>query len=184
MPKIVDEKYYNGSKRKIERLGLQNLLDEIKNTLTGFNLLLTEQKNANGAAAIREMLDARFERVGGWKPIKSGGIDWTKCVHLNGVSTCIGLELQISARSDLLTNDLTHLMAAIERGDIDVGVIVVPADKTATYLTDRCPRFSDALNHVERAKGQFSPLVIVSLSHDGTGPPLPKRSTNLGRAKR
>lgn len=157
---------------------------EMQHTLTDFRLLIAEQKNANGAAAIREMLDDRFKRVGGWTAIKSGGIDWTKCVKMNGARACVGLELQFSARSDLLTNDLTHLMAAIEGGDIDVGVIVVPADKTAPFLTDRCPRYSDALSHVQRAKGQFSPLVVISLAHDGIGKALPKRITNLGKGSR
>ena len=95
----------------------------------------------------------------------------------------MGVELQISARSDLLTNDLAHLMQAIEIGDIDVGVIVVPSNETAYYLTDRCPRFSYALDHVNRIKGQFSPLLIMSIGHDGVGAALPKRRTNLGRER-
>jgi hypothetical protein len=139
VPTIIDTKYYDGAEKRISRLGLGGLLLEIQQTLANFQLLIAEQKNANGAAAIREMLDDRFKRVGGWTAIKSGGIDWTKCVKINGARACVGLELQFSARSDLLTNDLTHLMAAIEGGDIDVGVIVVPADKTAPFLTDRSP---------------------------------------------
>jgi hypothetical protein len=93
----------------------------------------------------------------------------------------MGVELQISARSDLLTNDLAHLMQAIELGNIDVGVIVVPSNQTARYLTDRCPSFSYAVDHVNRIKGQFSPLLIMSIGHDGIGDVIPKRRTNLGR---
>jgi len=127
------------------------------------------------------MLDARFAGVPGWTIVKSGGIDWTKGIQHNGAEVCMGVEFQISARSDLLTNDLAHLMQAIELGNIDVGVIVVPSNETAYYLTDRCPRFSYALDHVNRIKGQFSPLLIISIGHDGVGEALPKKRTNLGR---
>ena len=88
------------------------------------------------------MLDARFAAVPGWTIVKSGGIDWTKCVHYNGAEVCMGVELQISARSDLLTNDLAHIMQAIEIENIDVGVIIVPSNQTAYYLTDRSRRIS------------------------------------------
>jgi hypothetical protein len=181
MPKIVDLKAYDGFTRKVERLGLTGVVDEIKEVITDFELLLLEERHANSGAIVREMIDSRFAMVGGWKIIKSGGIDWTKCLHHNGAEVCVGVELQLSARSDLLTNDLTHLMRAIELGNIDVGIIIVPADHTARFLTDRCPRFSYALDHVDRAKGQFSPLLLISIGHDGVGPALPKRRTNVGR---
>ena len=57
-------------------------MEEIKALLTNFELLISEErKHANGAAVIREVLDARFAAAGGWHIIKSGGIDWTKCVR-------------------------------------------------------------------------------------------------------
>ncbi len=181
MPQIVDWKPYDGFERRVQRLGLTPILDELRVLITGFDLLLEESKHANGAAHVREILDSRFSAAGGWKIIKSGGIDWTRRLTHNGIEVCLGVELQVSARSDLLTNDLTHLVRAIELGDIDAGVIVVPCDKTAYYLTDRCPRYRDATDHVERAKAQFSPLLLVSISHDGVGAALPKKRTNLGR---
>jgi hypothetical protein len=182
MPKIIDLKAYDGFNRRVERLGLGRLVEEVKELVTGFDLRMSEaRKNDNGAAAIRVIMDSRFKEIGGWKKITSGGIDWTKCLHHNRAEVCAGVELQISARSDLLTNDLTHLMRAIELGNIDVGIIVVPADATARFLPDRCPRFGYALDHVDRAKAQFSPLLLISFGHDGVGNPLPKRRTNLGR---
>jgi hypothetical protein len=183
MPKIVDIKAYDGFERKTQRLGLKPVLEEVKQLITEFPFLLAETRRGNGAAVLREMLDARFAAVPGWTIVKSGGIDWTKCVHYNGAEVCMGVELQISARSDLLTNDLAHIMQAIEIGNIDVGVIIVPSNQTAYYLTDRCPRFSYAVDHVNRIKGQFSPLLIISIGHDGVGQALPKRRTNLGRQR-
>jgi hypothetical protein len=182
VPRIVDSKAYDGFERKVERLGLTAVVDEVKALVTGFELLLIEERHGNSGAVVRERIDERFAATGSWQIIKSGGIDWTKCLHHNGAEVCAGVELQLSARSDLLTNDLTHLMRVIELGNIDVGIIVVPSDHTARFLTDRCPRFSYALDHVDRAKGQFSPLLLISIGHDGVGPALPKRRTNLGRA--
>jgi hypothetical protein len=108
--------------------------------VANFELRISEtRKHDNGAAVIREILDSRFAATAGWRIIKSGGIDWTKSVHHNEAEACIGVELQISAGSDLLTNDLTHLVRAIEMGEIDAGVIVVPSDRTAYFLTDTLP---------------------------------------------
>ncbi|WP_119421361.1 hypothetical protein [Desertibaculum subflavum] len=183
MPRIIDFHPYDGFERKIQRLGLTSLLDEVKTLISGFDLKIEESIYANGAAVLREMLDARFAAAPGWKIVKSGGIDWTKCIKHNDAEICMGVELQISARSDLLTNDLTHLMKAIEDAEIDVGVIVVPCDATARFLTDRCPRYSYALDHVARAKGQFSPLLVLSIAHDGPGVALPKKVTNTGKGR-
>ena len=183
MPKLVDRAQYDGFEEKVRRLGLAPLVLQVETLISDFELFLEEKKNANGAAGLRKILDERFAAAGGWQITKSGGIDWTKCVQHGEASVCIGVELQISARSDLLTNDLTHLMQAIELGRIDAGIIVIPSDATAYYLTDRCPRFSYAQDHVMRAKAQFSPILLLSIGHDGQGPALPKQVTNLGKRK-
>lgn len=183
MPKIVDRAAYDGFDEKVRRLGLTDLVEELAELVSGFELRLKEARNANGAAVVRKILDERFAAQGGWKITKSGGIDWTKSVQHGAATVCAGVELQISARSDLLTNDLTHLMQAIELGRIDIGVIVVPSDATAYFLTDRCPRFSYAQDHVMRAKAQFSPILLLSIGHDGPGPALPKQVTNLGQGR-
>ena len=118
MPKIVEEKGYDGALRRIERLGLAPLLDEVRRLITGFPLLIEERRHENSGGVVRRMLDDRFHAAEGWRITKSGGIDWQKCIELSPSSAmaCIGVELQVSARSDLLTNDLTHLMRAIEEG--------------------------------------------------------------------
>jgi hypothetical protein len=183
MPKIVDRAAYDGFDEKVRRLGLTDLIKEVTELVSDFELNLKEEKHANGAAFIRKTLDDRFSARDGWRITKSGGIDWIKSLQHGAASVCAGVELQISARSDLLTNDLTHLMQAIELGRIDIGVIVVPSDATAYYLTDRCPRFSYAQDHVTRAKAQFSPILLLSIGHDGPGPALPKQITNLGQGK-
>lgn len=129
MPRIVEEVYYDGARERIERLGLGPLLEEVKSAISGFPLLVREEKDSNGGAAVRKLLDARFSAVGGWTRKVTGDIDWIKCHSTNGTKVCIGVEVQVSARSDLLVVDMIHLTAAFRDGRLDIGVIIVPSDK-------------------------------------------------------
>jgi hypothetical protein len=103
MPKIVDEKPFDGATQKVERLGLQPLVAEVKSILTGFQLLLDETKHANSGEALRVLIDAEFEKAGGWTQKVTGDIDWVKCKIVDGTKVCIGVEVQVSIRSDLIT---------------------------------------------------------------------------------
>jgi hypothetical protein len=57
----------------------------------------------------------------------------------------------------MLIVDVHHLRDEITNGRIDVGVIVVPSDSLARYLTDRCARYSDAVKTIERARATDLP---------------------------
>jgi len=175
MPKIVEERSYNGVENKIARLGMSALLDEVRGTITGFELRVMEQKDSNGGAAIRKLMDARFQGMKGWSKRQTGAVDWTKCQTINGTKVCVGVEIQVSARSDLLVMDIAHLRKEITEGQIDVGVLVVPSDRLGSFLTDRAPRFSDATRHVIQARAEDLPLVIFALEHDGPGDALAKQ---------
>ena len=85
------------------------------------------------------------------------------------------IEIQMSARSDLLVMDICHLRDALTDGVIDVGILVVPDDTLARFLTDRGPRFSDAVRHVRAARAEDFPLLLLGLHHDGPGEPLAKQ---------
>jgi hypothetical protein len=154
---------------------LVELVDEVRGILTAFDLRVREQKDSNGGAALRELLDHRFDGATGWKKTQTGGVDWVKCRSYDGASACLGVEIQVSARSDLLIMDIVHLRTGITSGGIDVGVLVVPSDRLAVFLTDRAPSYSDALRHVDQAKAEDLPLLIMGLEHDGPGQALPKR---------
>jgi hypothetical protein len=175
MPKILEEVYYDGARERLERLGLAPIMDEIKALLTGFVLPVKEERDANGGAEVRKRLDARFGAIPGWDRKTSGDIDWIKCHTVNGTTVCLGVEIQVSARSDLLVVDMIHLNAAFREGRIDVGVIVVPTDRLGVFLTDRGPCMSDAKKHAEAARLQDAPLILLAIEHDGPGPPLPKQ---------
>jgi hypothetical protein len=174
MAKIVEEYAYNGAKERIARLGLTPVLEELRAILTGFSLRVEEKRDANGGAAVRRLIDARFSRV--WKNVAAGDIDWTRCHTINGTKVCVGVEIQMSARSDLLVVDLMHLRGALERGEIDVGVLVVPSDRLGVFLTDRGLRMADAKKHVRAARADDLPILLIAIEHDGAGPALAKQA--------
>lgn len=176
MPRIVEEVYYDGARERVTRLGLSPLVEEIKEIISGFKLLVHEEKDANGGAAVRKLLDGRFQDRGGWTKKVSGDIDWSKCHMANGTKVCVGVEVQVSARSDLLVVDMIHLTAAFREGRLDIGVLIVPTDRLSRFLTDRGPCISDAKKHARVARLEDSPLILFAIEHDGPGDRLKKQT--------
>jgi hypothetical protein len=181
MPKIVSEQSFDGAEALIQRLGLDELLDETRKLITGFEFLVEERRDANSAKVLRVLIDKQFESAGGWAQKKTGGVDWIKRQAINGRPRhiCIGVEIQVSGRSDVLSVDLIHLRNELLQGMIDLAVLVVPSDKLGNYLTDRVAKLSEAYRHIEMARAQDMPFVLIAIEHDGPGPPLvkqPKRS--------
>jgi hypothetical protein len=181
MPRIVEEIYYDGARERVERLGLAALLDEIKTIASDFKLLVREEVDANGGAAVRKLIDGAFEGSSGWTKRVSGDIDWMKCQEFNGAKLCIGVEVQVSARSDLLVVDMIHLANAFRDGRIDIGVVIVPSDKLSRFLTDRGPCISDAKRHARQARLEDSPLILFAIEHDGPGKPLAKQAKRTSK---
>jgi hypothetical protein len=176
--KITQIRLYDGARKKITRLGLAELFLQLLEMILGTPVTLEERKQINGAAAVRQLIDDMFAKVGGWKLTKAGGVDWVKtATHSELVQTTLGVEVQISARSDLLVRDVVHLRNSIEEGVIDVGVIIVPDDRMQAFLPDRTPRFSDAVRYIELEFREATkyPLVLIAVEHDGTGIALAKR---------
>ena len=178
MPRITDEVPFGGALERIARLGLSPLYDEVKAVIEGFPLLVKEEKNANGGKAVRVMLDAQFEvrQSTGWLKRQTGGVDWTKCRIIDGTTICLGVEVQVSARSDLIIIDLIHLRLALTRGGIDVGILIVPNDKLGPFLTDRGPKLADARRMIREARVEDLPIILLGLEYDGPGPALAKQA--------
>ena len=103
MPTISKEVPYHGAVERIRRLGLSDLVYEVRQIITGFELRVKEVKDANGGAAVRKLIDAQF----------SSAADWTKCAHINGAHVCVGVEVQFSARSDLLVIDVGQVWIVV-----------------------------------------------------------------------
>lgn len=183
MPKIVEECPYNGVIEKISRLGLTPLMVEVREILTGFQLLVLEEKDKNGGAAIRKLIDLQFAKADNWKKKQTGDVDWTKCKIINGTKVCIGIEIQFSARSDLIIRDIVHLRKAIVAGAIDIGILVVPTDKLSYFATDRGPSITAGKRVVDEMNANALPLILIAIEHDGPGPALAKERTRQGRLK-
>lgn len=184
--KIAAIRYYGGARQKICRLGLADLFLELHEIILRTPIALEEKLKANGAGAIREALDNSFSKGQDWVGIKAGGIDWIKRVRFNQTFLArLGVEIQVSARSDLLIRDVVHLRNSLQQAEIDVGVIVVPDDRMQKFLTDRTPSFSDAIRYieVEFKEATTFPIVVIAVEHDGVGKAIPKKTTNLGIGK-
>lgn len=177
MPKITAERSFDGASQIVQRLGFEELLAEVRRVLTEFELLVFDGKDKNGAATLRKQLDARFTESGGWKQKKSGGVDWIKQQAINGRPRhiSIGVELQVSGRSDLIAVDLIHLRNQLLQGTIDLAVLVVPSDALGYRLTDRVAKLSEATRHIEMGRFEDMPFILIAIEQDGYGPALPKQ---------
>jgi hypothetical protein len=81
----------------------------------------------------------------------------------------------------MLYKDVLHLRRRIERGDIDLGVIIVPSDQLQRFLPDRTPSSSYALKVIKEQDADRLPIILIEIEHDGPGPALIKRTTNTSR---
>jgi hypothetical protein len=173
---ISETRDYNGFAQKVERLALAPLVAEAASTLS-FDLRVEETKEANGTRGIRQTIDAAFKALGGWKMVKVGGVDWTKA---SAQGATLGVEVQVSGRSDMLAVDIMHLKEKLIAGTIDAGLIVVPDDTLSLFLTDRTPNLKTAIKHIEDRASDL-PIRVIAFRHNGSGEALGKMRTNLGR---
>ena len=179
MPQVSDRRDYNGFAAKVSRLALAPLVAEVEAVVSGFHLVVEEARHANGTKVIREKFDEGFERCGGWTKLTSGGIDWSKS---DTQGRRVGVEVQVSGRSDMLAVDVLHLQAELEAGELDIGIIIVPDDTLSRFLTDRTPNLRTAIRHVE-PKASTMAVQVMAFRHDGVGPAIPKAITNRGKSR-
>ncbi len=176
--KITKIRYYDGALDKVSRLGLSGLFLELQLALLDTELLVEESKDGNSGAVVREKIDAALDSLGGWTKKASGGIDWIKKIRYNdSIVARLGVEVQVSARSDLMVRDVVHFRNSLQEGEIDVGVLVVPSDRLESFLPDRAPRLTDAVRIIESEykEAMTFPIIVVAIEHDGAGVALPKR---------
>jgi hypothetical protein len=76
------------------------------------------------------------------------------------------------------------LRKAIIEGKMDLGILVVPGNKLGNFLTDRAPTLADAKRLIVDTRADDLPLLLISLEHDGAGPPLPKKRTRQGKSSK
>ena len=142
-------------------------------------------QRANGTAVLRQMIDGALKDVGDWTNTASGDIDWIKCKVVNGTRVCVGVEVQMSARSDLIFRDIVHFQKQLREGQIDICVEILPSDAMSYYLTDRTPCFSDGVRVIQEMLADNLPIVLMAIENDGwADTPLTKKKTNLGIGQR
>ncbi len=176
--KITEIKYYDGSFEKITRLGLSALFLDVQRIFIEAKVLLKEERDANGAAEIRKMVDRNFVLSGDWIKKTTGGVDWIKKFRYNRtLIASLGVEVQVSNRSDMLIRDFVHIRNAIQQGEIEVGIIVVPSDLLQKYLPDRTPSYKDAIRIVEDEfpEAKNFPIIVMAVEHDGAGVAIKKQ---------
>ena len=170
------------------RLGLAHLFLELEEVLISTEVCILQANKANSAGVVREMIDAGFDRYDGWVRKRSGDIDWTKRLRYNQtIVSRMGVEIQVSGRSDMLARDIVHIRNSLQDSRVDIGVIVVPSDSFAYFLTDRVANFSYAVRYVEEElrEAQGYPIILLAIEHDGfTDKSLKKKLTNKGSGRR
>jgi len=163
---------------------MATLLLELQEILLETKIEMKGKARTNSRRAVREAIDERFASGTDWVKTAAGGVGWVKKVRYNSTFIArIGVEVQVSARSDLLIRDIVHLRNSLQKGQIDVGVIVVPDDRFQTFLTDRTPSFRDAVRYIEQEfkEAMTFPIVLIAVEHDAVGRALAKKKTNLGK---
>lgn len=167
------------------RLGLAHIFLELQEILISTDVRILNHKQANGAGRVRELIDERFGQYEDWVQSKTGDIDWVKRFRYNQtIVSRIGVEIQVSGRSDLLARDIVHIRNNLQDSHIDAGVIVVPSDDFEYFLTDRVANFSYAVRYVEEElrEAQSYPIILLAVEHDGfSDKALPKKKTNKGK---
>lgn len=169
------------------RLGLAHLFLELQDILISTKVAVQSKKNANSAGRVRQYIDESFSQREEWVCSKSGDVDWIKRIRYNtSIVSRLGVEIQVSGRSDLLARDIVHIRNNLQDSHIDVGVIVVPSDAFEYYLTDRVANFSYAVRYVEEElrEAQAYPIILVGVEHDELSKTaLEKLVTNKGTKK-
>jgi hypothetical protein len=182
--KLTQMKFYGGARELVCRLGLAATFFELQEILISIPIEIVEKARANSGRAIREAIDASFAENVDWKKTTSGGIDWIKRIRYNQTYLArLGVEIQVSSRSDLLIRDIVHLRNSLQKAEIDVGVIVVPDNRFGAFLTDRTPTFKAAVDYIEVQfpEAKDIPLVILAVENDAVGKmAIAKKKTNRG----
>lgn len=185
--KIATMRFYGGARDKVCRLGLANLFLELQHIIFDAVVLIEETPKGNSGAVVREAIDAQFTLRGEWVNTASGGIDWVKRSRYNQtIITRIGVEVQVSSRSDLVVRDIVHLRNALQASEIDIGAIVVPSDYFQIFLPDRSPSLRETIRYFEKelTEAKSYPIVVIAVEHDGIGTALKKKTTNRGDGKK
>ncbi len=164
---------FDGADALIDRLGLDELLAEVRNILTGFELLVEAEKATERSGDLRRTMDSALPVAGGWvRTTRSFVLFQAACNERPAASHLHRRRLRSQAERISFV-DLIHCEIA-SQGAIDLSVLIVPSDKVGLYLTDRVARVSEAMRHIKMGRFEDMPFVLIAMEHDGPGPRLAK----------
>ncbi len=171
MSRVV--KTFNGTARKVYRLGLRGVLEELRRLVGRFGPLNTGMIYPDPGKTIQESVQTRLSRAG-WTRHRVGRGYWKKSLTIDGVEVSLGTRVQLNRRNglnarDAMTVEVVGLANKITSGAIDVGALVVAGDRLAMRLGRRVPSFSDAVEAVERCGMTDLPLVVIGVEADRPG---------------
>lgn len=184
--KISHTTFYAGARDKLCRLGLAKPFVDLQELILDTKIQLPLKRKATNNNFVNRRLNRRLVASGDWRRNASPGVRRVRHIRYKDIFLArLGVEVQVSARSDLLIRDIVHLRNSLQEGVIDIGVIVVPDDEMQVFLTDRTPSYRDAVRYIEKEFKEATtfPIIIMAIGHDGiSDKPLPKKKTNLGEA--
>jgi hypothetical protein len=158
MAGIGEVTFLGGASRKLRRLQLEEVWDDLK-------AILSRLERSDGrmtAAQMRRALNLRFTESKGW--VKSRGrLDWLWCAEAGESGPALGVESRFSGPPDLLLINIARLRDQVVQGGIDIGVLVVASDSSATTLESGWLSHSHALRAAQRIRADYSPIVVLGL---------------------
>jgi hypothetical protein len=178
--RITQQLAYDGLERRIQRLHLVPVVEEVRQLLKNLRVVLDEWPNSNSDGMLRELITSEFRKGVGWFKQAGRRADWWKSVKIGDARACIGATIRVSGRSDLIVADLHRLCCVIRAGRVDAGVVIVPSDRLASFLRGGRPKLSETLTAIEYSDSHGIPLLVVAVEHDGTGPPLRRNAMSRG----
>lgn len=177
MATITEERFYAGAARRVDRLGLSPVLEELRAVLTSDVVSSPRGARSTGPVTARKSLEQRFRGAQGWIPKRRGTIHWMKSRVVEGRRFCLGVSIHFSAKSEFAIIDLLNIRKAIVGGQVDVGVLIVPGNQPGAPTGARA-RMRDVKRCVIDARVDDLPLILIGLELDGPGQALAKRAEN------
>ncbi len=170
--RITVELAYDGLERRIQRLHLSPVVEEVRQLLRNMHVVLSERPSSNSGATLRKLISWEFKEAVGWLKKTGRGADWWKFVKVGDARVCLASTIRVSGRSELIVADLRRLCRLVRGGEIDAGMVIVPSDRLASFLKGGRPSLGGTLTAIEYSDSQGIPLLVMAVEHDGAGPPL------------
>ncbi len=132
--RITHELMYDGLERRIQRLHLGPVVEEVRQLLRNMRVVLSERPSSNSGATLRKLISWEFKEAVGWLKKTGRGADWRKFVKVGDARVCLAATIRVSGRSELIVSDLRRLCRLVRGGEIDAGMVIVPSDRLASFL--------------------------------------------------